>query len=322
MQALGPENPGRNASGRSAGRGFVGALPAPARRLARRLGVFLERREAGGPSGLPLGRGAALACGFFAASVLYATVVSGSFGVATSRAAASLGLGLGDVSIDGAVETRPETIYAAIGLDVRPSLVGLDLSAARERLLVLPWIRTARLRTVYPGGLSVEVEEREAFAVWQADERLTVVERTGRPITAFGIEDLLKDRFAGLPKVVGEGAAEHASDLLPLAARHARLAERVRAYVRVADRRWNMVFDNGLTLKLPEYGIADALVRFAAMEAEHEILARPIEVADMRDPSRMALKLAAAPAKERADAVAKHLKAMKAAEPRRGQKRL
>ena len=310
---------------RRVGRGPIGSLPSPVRRLVRRFEGFLARRDAvrlERPERQPLGRGTVLALGFVAVAGLYGAHHSGSFGWATSRTAAGLGLGLGNVAITGLVETRPEEIYAAVGLVDRPSVVGLDLAAARDRVLALPWIATASLRTTYPGKLSVEVTERQAFAVWQADERLTVVERTGRPIVAFGIEDLLTDRFGTLPKVVGEGAAEHAADLLPIAARHPALAARVDAFVRVADRRWDILFDNGVRLKLPEYGIATALARFASLEAEHEMLARPIEVADLRDPSRLALRLRADVAEERAKAVAKHLKDMRAAEPRRGAKRL
>ena len=330
MQAIGSDRRGRTAQAgravatRRVGRGLVGSLPAPARRLVRRVEGFLDRRSEleAAARRLPLGRGTALALGFVAAGIAYGGLHSGSFGTVASRTAAGFGLGLGDVQITGLAETAPEEVYAAIGLAERPSVVGLDLHAARERLLALPWVKRATLRTVYPGKLAVAVSEREAFAVWQSDELLTVVERTGRPITAFGIEALLTDRFSSLPKVVGEGAAEHAAELLPIAARQEALAARIAAYVRVADRRWDVVFDNGVRLKLPEFGIAHALARFAALDAEHDLLARPIEVADMRDPSRLALRLAPEAAEERAVAVVRHLKDMRAAEPKRGAKRL
>ena len=322
MQAIGSDRRGRT----TARRGFIGALPAPARRLARRFEGFLERQATSAAAQeahrLPLGRGTALALGFVAAGAVYGGVLAGTFGTVASHAAAGLGVGVGDVAIEGIVETTPGELYAALGMDERPSVVGLDLHAARERVLQLPWVKTATLRTVYPGRLSVAVVERQAFAVWQSDRTLTVVERTGRPITAFGIEDLLTDRFGALPNVVGEGAAEHAAELLPIAARHPLLSARIRSYIRVADRRWDVVFDNGVRLKLPEHGIESALARFAALEAEHELLARPIETADLRDPTRLALRLRADAAKERQVAVKKHLKDMERAEPRRGAKRL
>ena len=313
---------GQDGPARSVGRGFVGALPSPLRRAARRLEGFVRREErlrAGRPA-RPLGRGTALALGFFAAATLYGAHLAGTFGTVASHAAARAGLGLGDVAITGLAETAPEDVYAAIGLLERPSLVGIDLYRARERLLALPWIAEARLRTVYPGKLAVDVVERKAFAVWQRDDVLTIVERTGRPITRFGIADLLSDRWQVLPNVVGEGAAEHAAELLPLAARHEALVERVRAYVRVSDRRWDVVFDNDVRLLLPAEGIGQALATFAALQNEHDILARPVLAADLRDPSRMTLRLTAEAAAEREKAVAAHLKAMRRAEPKRGQR--
>lgn len=296
-------------------RGPIGALPRPARRLVRRFEGFLAHAR-------PLRRGAGslLAISFFAAGAAYAAAASGAWHEAASRTAAGVGLAVGDIAITGQVETPPAAVYAALELERYPSLVGFDLHAARERLLALPWIADATLRARYPDALSVSVTEREAFAVWQKDDVLTIVEHSGRPITRYGITDLLTDRFAHLPRVVGEGAAEHAAEVLPLAARHDGLAERVASYVRVGDRRWDVVFDNGLRLKLPERALARALTRFALLEAEHELLARPLTVADLRVADRVTLRLDEEAAEARAEAVAEHLKAMKKADrPRKRQ---
>ena len=294
-------------------RGPIGALPRPLRRLVRRFEGFLAHARP-----LRRGAGSALAVGFFLAGAGYAALASGAWSEAASRTAAGFGLTVGDIAMTGLTETPPASVYAALDLDRNPSLVGLDLAAARERLLALPWIMDATLRARYPGELAIAVTEREAFAVWQRDDTLTIVEKSGRPITRYGITDLLTDRFAHLPQVVGEGAAEHAAEVLPLAARHDGLAERVASYIRVGDRRWDVVFDNGLRLQLPEHGLATALARFALMEAEHELLARPLVLADLRAPDRVTLRLDEAAARLRGEEAAEHLKAMKKADkPRR-----
>ena len=293
-------------------RGTIGALPRPVRRLVRRFEGFLAHARP-----MRRGVGSLLAISFFLSGATYAAVASGAWGPVASRTAAGLGVGVGDVAITGQVETPPAAIYAALDLERNPSLVGLDLGEARERLLALPWIAEATLRASYPGGLSVSVSERKAFAVWQRDDVLTIVEKSGRPITRYGITDLLTNRFAHLPRVVGEGAAEHAAEVLPLAARHDGLAERVASYVRVGDRRWDVVFDNGLRLMLPEKALSKALTRFAILEAEHELLARPLVMADMRAPDRVTLRLDEEAAKARDEEVAEHLKAMKKADRQR-----
>lgn len=298
---------------RGDGRGTIGAMPRPVRRLVRRFEGFLAHARP-----MRRGVGSGLAVGFFLAGAGYAAVASGAWSEVASRTAAGLGVPVGDIAITGQVETPPAAIYAALDLQRNPSLVGLDLERARERLLALPWISNATLRARYPGGLSVSVVERKAFAVWQKDDVLTIVEHSGRPITRYGITELLTDRFSHLPRVVGEGAAEHAAEVLPLAARHDGLAERVASYVRVGDRRWDVVFETGLRLKLPERSLSKALTRFALLEAEHELLARPLTVADLRAPGRVTLRLDEEAARARAEEVAEHLKAMKKADrPRR-----
>ena len=287
-------------------------MPRPVRRVVRRFEGFLAHAR-------PMRRGAGslLAIGFFVAGAAYAAVASGTWNEVASKTAAGFGIAVGDVAIAGQIETAPADIYEALDLGRNPSLIGLDLERARERLLALPWIADATLRARYPGGLSVTVTERAAFAVWQKNDVLTIVEKSGRPITRYGITDLLTDRFAHLPRVVGEGAAEHAAEVLPLAARHDGLAERVTSYVRVGDRRWDVVFDTGLRLKLPEHALSKALTRFALMQAEHELLARPLTVADLRAPDRVTLRMDEEAAAARAEEVAEHLKAMKKADRQR-----
>ena len=191
---------------------------------------------------------------------------------------------------------------------------GFDAAKARGRVLELPWVKDVAIRKLYPGRLAVGVVEKRAAAVWQHKDRLTVVDQSGELIAKFGIADLINNRFSHLPHLVGMGAPEAADEILPSVALYPAIAGRVRSYVRVAGRRWDLGLSNGLTIRLPENGLLDKLYELDELAGRDRLLEREIDVVDMRIADRVVLRLQPVAASARAELVAARLKAMKAAE--------
>ncbi|MGH6862094.1 MAG: cell division protein FtsQ/DivIB, partial [Phyllobacterium sp.] len=94
-----------------------------------------------------------------------------------------------------------------------------------------------------------------------------------------------------LPLVVGTGAEGQTKLLLAQMGRYPKISAGVKAYVRVGDRRWDLVMRNGVTLMLPEHRIDAALADVAAMDAKAELLTRDIAAVDMRLEDRVVVRL-------------------------------
>ncbi len=257
------------------------------------------------------GPGTSLALGFIIAGWFYGSVVAGTASTLVSGIGASVGLQAEDIVLTGQVETSEQDLIAALGLLDKNSLLGFDAAGARERLMALPWVKDVAIRKLYPGKLTVALAEKRAAAVWQHNDRLTVVEQSGKLIAKFGIADLLNNRFAHLPHLIGEGASQSASEILPLVATHPELVGRVASYSRVADRRWDLELANGMMIKLPETGIEQSLIQLAKLTTDDRLLERQIDVIDMRLTDRVVLRLQEEAAKVRASLVKDRLKAMK-----------
>ncbi|HEX7655936.1 MAG TPA: cell division protein FtsQ/DivIB, partial [Sphingomonas sp.] len=65
------------------------------------------------------------------------------------------------------------------------------------------------------------------------------------------------------------------------------LRPRVRAATWVGNRRWNLLFDTGETLMLPEDNAAAALVRFAELDGTDRLLGKGFVRFDLRDPTKL-----------------------------------
>jgi cell division protein FtsQ len=165
-------------------------------------------------------------------------------------------------------------------------------------------VQQATLRKVYPATIEVKLSEREPFAVWQNEGQLTVIEKTGAPIAPFA-----GTRHAGLPLVVGKGAADLAAGFVGLVARQPELAARVTGYVRVGERRWDLQIDDRITVRLPEGDEAAAIAELVNLDRRSGLLAADIVEVDLRLSDRLFVKLSPDAATARVDAIKARIKA-------------
>ena len=264
-------------------------LPRALRRPARALAHLFSPDVT-----VPRYAGAALVFGMLGATGLYGAVLGGHMPAIVQTVTSASGFALATVNVTGNSQTSEIDILGAIGLNGHTSLIGFDAEAARERIAALPWIQSVTVRKVYPATIDVMIEERRPFAIWQHGRELTIVDRHGQAIAPYPGVGL-----RSLPLVVGYGAAEQAADFVDRIAAYPQVASHVVGYMRVADRRWDLRLDSGVTVLLPEQGEADALSELSDLDREQGILTRDVETIDLRLPDRIAIGLSADAAKAR-----------------------
>lgn len=202
-----------------------------------------------------------------------------------AAATARTGLVVREVAVEGRVNALADELLAALAVARGDSILGFDPAAARARLEAIGWIAAAEVRKELPGRIRVRLRERRPFAIWQRDGALSVIDREGEILADDDV-----GRFDRLPMVVGADAAANAGALIDaLAARPSMLA-RVRAAVRVGERRWDVHFRSGVVVRLPADAAA-AWERLAQLDEEYAILARDVEILDLRLGDRLFVRL-------------------------------
>ncbi len=208
-------------------------------------------------------------------------------------ATAALGLRVADIRVEGRRTTDRETIFDALGARLGTPILAIDPVRAQEKLERLPWVRSALIERRLPDTLYVRLVEREPLALWQHDDKIELIDRTGAVIPVARL-----DRFAKLPLVVGADAARHAAQLLKMLASEPDLAARVTAAVRVGGRRWNLRIDKSIDVLLPADDPAAAWADLARLQRSSAILQRDVQAIDLRLPDRLVVRVAPEPAKE------------------------
>jgi cell division protein FtsQ len=243
---------------------------------------------------------------FLSSSALYGAWLGGQIPAAAQAVTARLGFAVDQVRVSGNRETSEIDILERLDLDGWTSLIGFDAEAARGRIAQLPWVKAAAVRKVYPDALEVRIEEREPFAIWQHGSQLAIVERSGRVIAPFS-----GGRHAVLPLVIGYGAAEEAAGFVGKIRQHPELAARVKGFIRVAERRWDLRLENGITIRLPESGEDAAIAEVLRLDREDGLLSRDIATVDLRLDDRLVIRLTPEAMERRTTLLAEQEKAAK-----------
>ncbi|WP_332873792.1 cell division protein FtsQ/DivIB [Aurantimonas marina] len=235
---------------------------------------------------LPIPPFGALAAVVIGSAVVYGISVGGHTVTVVDGIAQPLGFPIEAIDVTGNSETSEIDVLQALWQTGSQSLFSLDPAAARQALEEMPWVDRASVAKVFPDRVRITLSEHRPYAVWQKGREFVVVNREGKEIVPF-----TPGRFANLPVVVGTGAAAHAAALLDELEVLPELRARVKAYIRVGNRRWDLRLENSIAIELPEDDPVEALAEVARMDRENGLLSRDIAAVDMRLADRIVIKL-------------------------------
>jgi cell division protein FtsQ len=251
-------------------------------RFLRRPARALQKRQ----WHLPQGFGLKAFLAFAVATAIAGGIAGGRAVGVVSAVSAWSGLAITEVKITGQSETSELAVLDRLDIKQDPSLLTFDVDAARARVELLPWVSHATLKKLFPNTLEVAIAERTPYAIWQHGEELSLIDAAGKVIT-----DAIDERYAGLPFVVGPGAAERAREFVSLIDSVPDIAGKVRAGVLISGERWNVVLDNGVAVMLPADRPQAALATVARFDADKKLLSRELTTVDMRLPGEMIVRL-------------------------------
>ena len=201
---------------------------------------------------------------------------------ASSRFPRASGSGFARSCSSGASVCRGDAILTASELELGSPTLALDPELMRARLERNRWIKHARVTTRLPDTVFIEIEERRPLALWQRDGRLRMIDEEGAVIA-----DRDLHLYTHLPLIVARSEPARGKAVLDMLGREPDLGSRVQALIEVGGRRWNVRFDNGIDVRLPEAEAAAAWRELAELDRRHALLARRISAIDLRIPGRI-----------------------------------
>ena len=104
------------------------------------------------------------------------------------------------VEVEGVVYANPELVASIVdSIDGEPILT-VDLDAAEEKLLMIPWVRQARVSMHLPSRVTIEVVERAPIAFFRSVDGFNrVIDRDGRVL------DVIEGDPVDFTPIIGTG---------------------------------------------------------------------------------------------------------------------
>ncbi|MBX2804464.1 MAG: FtsQ-type POTRA domain-containing protein [Hyphomicrobiales bacterium] len=230
---------------------------------------------------------------FFALTATYGVIAGGHLQIirklvvdATNGLAVSAGFEVKTVEINGRENMKEADISAALEAGEGLSVFAFDTGRALKKIEESGWVREAMVSRVLPSRIVVDLTEREPFALWREGGKLAAIDDNGMVL---GLVE--RAAFPTLPVLSGPGAAAPGKDIVQALNTHAELSVLVIGIERIVGRRWDLVLESGMRVKLPAVNFEEALANLGQVAAQNPGVFYEISEMDFRSPAQFTLKL-------------------------------
>lgn len=181
-------------------------------------------------------------------------------------------------SIDGSSDELANEIREILPLDFPVSYFDLDIKYLHKVVNEIPAVASAAIKISVGGVLQINVTEKSPAFIWRKDNVMSVIDETGSFIR---IANSRVD-YPKLPLVVGEAADLAVSEISSLMQANEYFKDHVRAFIRVGERRWDLILENNVRIMLPQREFLAAFDRLMLMNEAGSLLSGRLSNIDMR----------------------------------------
>ena len=199
---------------------------------------------------------------------------------------AKQGLLVDDVVIEGRLRTNITNLQQAINIDKNSPVLLVDIDTIQNNVEKLPWVKSVVIGRHLNGIITVSLNERVPFVLWNRPGRgRVVVDTDGKVIDGANVE-----KYSSLLVVSGVDAPKYTVGLIQTLIAEPEVSKYVRGAEWVGDRRWDLLTSTGTIINLPDSDIGYALTRLAKLQKEKNILNRGLLSIDLRTADRIIIE--------------------------------
>ena len=192
-----------------------------------------------------------------------------------------------NILVEGRSHTTNTSVIQALKVSRGVGMLKVDPHMIQERLMALPWVRSAVVQRRFPNTLYVRLTERHPIALWQQEKgESLLVDDEGHLIKA-----PVSSSVVPYIIITGQGAPSKIPTLIKLLKNHPIVYKHVTGAVLVGERQWELIIDGRLRIKLSEDNLKQSLVRLRGLQESGYFARREVLSIDIRLPDRTFLFL-------------------------------
>ena len=149
------------------------------------------------------------------------------------------------------------------------------------------WIEKTSVKIIYPNTIKILLTEKKPIAIWQNRYGNSLITKTGDTI----FEKNLEEFQSYLPIIIGQNAHKNIYSILNILSLNKDFIKNIWSLTYVNERRWDLHFKQGLTIKLPSKNVKAAWEKVMYLDQKFNILSMNLTELDLRNANQILGKI-------------------------------
>lgn len=198
------------------------------------------------------------------------------------------GFKIQNVEINGLNHLNEEYILEIIRSYNHINIFSINLKKIYKEIKGNTWVKKGSIEIIYPNTIKIWLTEKKPIAIWQKKSgNYYLVTKIGEII----LEKNLSNFKNNLPIIIGKNAHENVHSILKLLNSNKKLAKNIWSLSYINERRWDLHFKQGLTIRLPSKNIEKAWIKILYLNRTFDILNHDFTEVDLRNPNQILGKI-------------------------------
>ena len=192
-----------------------------------------------------------------------------------------------NIEISGANYLNKNDIVKVISSYNDINIFNVNIKNIYKEIKKNTWIRKASIEIIYPNTIKILLTEKKPIAIWQDRYGNSLITKSGDVILQKNLE-----RFKNnLPIIIGKNAHKNVHSILNILSNNKNFVKNIWSLTFVNERRWDVHFNQGLTIKLPSKSVQKAWEKVLYLDKKFNILNLGLTELDLRNSSQILGKI-------------------------------
>ena len=192
-----------------------------------------------------------------------------------------------NVDIKGINHLNQKDILKTINYYNKKNIFNVNLKNIYNEIKQNTWVEEVSIKKIYPNTLKIDLIEKEPIAIWQNKSAYHLITKNGEIILEANLNNFKKH----LPIIIGKNAHKNVYSILQILNIDKNLTKNIWSLTFVNERRWDIHFNQGLTIRLPSTSVKEAWEKIILLSEKFNILSLDLTELDLRSSNNVLGKI-------------------------------
>ncbi len=197
------------------------------------------------------------------------------------------GFTIKNVEIVGANHLNKNEILDIISTYDKVNIFSINIKKIYKEIKKNTWVKEGSIEIIYPNKIKILLIEKEPVAIWQNKYGYNLITKNGNII----LDKRLNNFKNHLPIIIGHNAHKNIYSILNKLDIDKNFIKNIWSLTFVNERRWDIHFNQGLTIRLPSKKVRKAWQNVLSLHQNFNILNLGLTEIDLRNSNKIVAKI-------------------------------